>query len=104
VADVIVCCVASLPSGCDIDDEMNSEALFRKNYELYEAAKRRGETEEVGPFALVSLLQIHLISGVSAPKDREANVRVMQSHLGPMFSETNVREMYDRLRKDAGIE
>jgi hypothetical protein len=83
---------------------MNSEALSRKNYGLYEAAKKRGEAKDVGPFALVSLLQIHLISGVSAPKDRNANVRVMHGHLGPMFSETKVREMYDELRKDAGVE
>ena len=83
---------------------MTSEALFLKNYELYEATKRRGEERDVRPVALQALLHIHLISGLSAAEDISANVKVMRSHLGPMFSETDVREMYSQLRKDAGIE
>jgi hypothetical protein len=79
------------------------KTLFLRNYELYEAAKKRGESKEIQGFALLALNQIHLISDVPAHADREANAQVMHDLLGPAHTEAEVREKYDQLRDDAGI-
>jgi hypothetical protein len=76
---------------------------FLRNYELYEAAKERGESEEIQRFALLALNQIHLVSDVPAHADREANAQVMHDLLGPSHTEAEVREKYDQLRDDAGV-
>jgi hypothetical protein len=100
-------CVASNGSGCDPGDMSSAgpehKTSFLRNYELYEAAKERGESKEIQRFALLTLNQIHLISDVPAHADREANAQVMHDLLGPSHTEAEVREKYDQLRDDAGL-
>jgi hypothetical protein len=84
-------------------DDVDHGTLFLRNYERYEAAKQRGESKDISRFSLLALNQIHLISGVSAAEDRDANFRVMHRLL-PILSESEVRQVYDQLRGDAGIE
>jgi hypothetical protein len=76
---------------------------FLRNFELYERAKQQGQDQEVSRFALLALTEIHHISEVPAHADREANVQVMHDLLGPVHTEDEVREKYDRLREDAGV-
>ena len=100
-------CVAPNGSGCDPGDmssvDPDHKTLFLRNYELYEAAKERGESKEIQRLALLALNQIYLISDVPAHADREANAQVMHDLLGPSHSEAEVREKYDQLRDDAGV-
>lgn len=82
--------------------DSDHETLFFRNFELYEKAKLRGE--DASRFAVIALAQIHHKSGVSAAEDRDANVRAMHEWSGPLFTEAQIRGMYDQLRKDAGLE
>ena len=83
--------------------DADHKTLFLRNYELYEAAKKRGESKEIQAFALLALNQVHLISDVPAHADREANAQVMHDLLGPTHTEAEVREKYNQMRDDAGI-
>src|SRR5579864_1866513 len=80
-------CVAPNGSGCDPGDmsgvDPDHKTSFLRNYELYKAAKERGESEETQRFALLALNQIHLVSDVPAHADREANAQMMHDLLGP---------------------
>ena len=82
--------------------DSDHETLFLRNYELYERAKQRGEP--FSGFAVKALAQIHHISDVPAHADREANVQVMHDLLGPPHTEAEIREKYDQLREDAGLQ
>jgi hypothetical protein len=75
---------------------------FLRRWEPYEVAKQRGEN--VTDLAVMVLSEIRHKSGVSAVKDRDANVRAMHGLMGPLFTEAQIRDMYDQLRKDAGLE
>ena len=100
-------CVAPNGSGCDPGDMSSADpdhkTLFLRNYELYEAAKERGESKEIQRFALLALNQIHLMSDVPTHADREANAQGMHDLLGPSHTEAEVREKYDQLRDDARV-
>jgi hypothetical protein len=53
------CCVAPTGSGCDPGDMSSAgpdhKTLFLRNYELYEAAKERGESKEIQRLALLAV-------------------------------------------------
>jgi hypothetical protein len=91
--------ILAIMSSADPDHK----TLFLRNYELYEAAKERGESKEIQRFAVLALNQIHLVSDVPAHADREANAQVMHDLLGSSHTEAEVREKYDQLRDDAGV-
>jgi hypothetical protein len=97
-----------LPQGATLSRNMSSanpdhRTSFLRNFELYERAKQQGADKEVRQFALLALTEIHQISDVPAHADREANVQVMHDLLGPVHTEDEIREKYDRLREDAGV-
>ena len=55
--------------------ESEHKTLFLRNYELYEAAKERGESKEIQRRALLVLDQIHLISDVPAHETEKQTPR-----------------------------
>jgi hypothetical protein len=84
---------------------VNHQTSFLDAYVRYQTAKQRGL--DVRTLALLALTEIHRISGVSAAEDRSANMMVMHRLLVQGLGRANqadTHEMYDQLRKDAGIE
>jgi hypothetical protein len=77
------------------------QSRFYDLYEKYLSAKRRNEEEkEIGTYALLSLVQIHLIVGSS---DQVKAATVMHELMGHVLPEAQTKQMYDELRKDSGV-
>lgn len=85
-----------------MSEKDEARSRFYQYYERYLTVKYHKREPEIQRYALMSLVQIHLISGSS---DQAKAAEVMRNELmSELFSEDQIREMYQTLRKDSTIE
>lgn len=85
----------------NMSEKDEARSRFYSYYERYLDARHHMEEPEIQRYAMMSLVQIHLISGSS---DQAKAAEVMRNELmSELFSEDQILEMYQTLRKHSTI-
>jgi hypothetical protein len=74
---------------------------FLKYLELHDKAESANDSLEVARFALQAVNEVHLM--MPGRNDRAGAIHIIRGIFGGILTEEKIRELYDKLRKDANL-